>query len=67
MVCLTSKKADPNVGHRYIIFKKAILASSGDIPESELYDLTISLFQSKMEDKNISNAECIMDRNLNFD
>ena len=49
MVCLTSKKADPNVGQRYIIFKKAILASSGDIPESELYDLTISLFQSKKE------------------
>lgn len=33
----TSKKADPNVGHRYIIFKKAILASSTVFPSCLLY------------------------------
>lgn len=33
----TSKKADPNVGHRCIIFKKAILASSTVFPSCLLY------------------------------
>ena len=34
--CLTSKKAELKVGHLNITWRKAILASSGDIPESWL-------------------------------
>ena len=34
--CLTSKKAELKVGHQNITWRKAILASSGDIPESWL-------------------------------
>lgn len=37
VLCFTSKKADPNVGHLYTIFRNVILASSGLIPVTQLF------------------------------
>jgi len=45
----TSKKADPNVGHRCIIFKKAILASSAVFPSCLLYAAVMLCSEKKIQ------------------
>lgn len=45
----TSKKADPNVGHRYTIFKKAILASSTVFPSCLLYAAAMLCLEKRIQ------------------